>query len=481
MSNKLLDNKFFNSKVKSDKVTFSEMAFGYLIGPFGALLGSGVFTSFLNRYWTDCLFADQKVDGEFPLNITLFLTLLPLIGTILIVIGNLVAGRLIDRTKSKQGKARPWILLTSILLAVSSVILFVCPVGSPIAKMIVTSIGYVLYYAVSFPLYNTANSSLVPLSTRDGKKRSLLASLANISHLGVMGFGQMVFGAIVINFLIGYDGIKWMIAFLIIGVITFVCALLQYFNTRERVSEELSSNEANSEQKQVSLKEQFSAICKDGYFWLIIVFYLFFQVSGAFKNTSMVYFCDLALNKADGITAETYTTILAILGAVPMAVASVFCYPLSNKIGKKNLVLIGLALGVVGGIVAGIANGNVIIVSIGVALKCLGSSPACYLILAMISDVIEHIEAKKGIRCDGLIMSIYSSIMVAATPIATGIFNAMGGSTSSLISNISYVWIETVAYALCFVIMLFFNVEKHAKDDKFIIEQRKVNTVEEGK
>ena len=473
MGNKLLENKFFDSRAKKEKVTFSEMAFGYLIGPFGALLGSGVFTSFLNRYWTDCLFADTKVDGEFPLNITLFLTLLPLIGTILIVIGNLVAGRLIDKTKSKQGKARPWILLTSILLAVSSIVLFICPIGSPIAKMIVTSIGYVLYYAVSFPLYNTANSSLIPLSTRDGKKRSLLASLANISHLGVMGFGQMVFGAIVINFLIGYDGIKWMIAFLIIGVITFVCALLQYFNTRERVSEELSESEVDSS-KQVSLKEQFLAICKDGYFWLIIVFYLFFQVSGAFKNTSMVYFCDLVLNKAEGITAETYTTILAVLGAVPMAVASIFCYPLSNKIGKKNLVLIGLGLGVVGGVIAGIANGNVIIVSIGVALKCLGSSPACYLILAMISDVIEHIEAKKGIRCDGLIMSIYSSIMVATTPIATGIFNAMGGSTSSLISNVSYVWIETIAYGVCFLVMLFFNVEKHSSEDKFIIEERKL-------
>ena len=51
-----------------------------------------------------------------PGSINLFLTLLPLLSAILIVAGNLVAGQLIERTKTKAGKARPWILLSSVLL-----------------------------------------------------------------------------------------------------------------------------------------------------------------------------------------------------------------------------------------------------------------------------------------------------------------------------------------------------------------------------
>lgn len=66
-------------------------------------------------------------------------------------------------------------------------------------------------------------------------------------------------------------------------------------------------------------------------------------------------------------------------------------------------------LGVVGGAIAGLGTGSFLLVAIGVALKCLGSAPACYLILAMLADVIDHIEFKGGIRTDGLTMSIYSS------------------------------------------------------------------------
>ena len=108
-----------------------------------------------------------------------------------------------------------------------------------------------------------------------------------------------------------------------------------------------------------------------------------------------------------------------------MAVAAVFVVPLANKFGKR-LVCGGFRLlGAVGGIIAGLGGGSIVPVAIGVALKCLGSSPACYLILAMIADVIDHIEYRTGIRTDGLTMSIYSSLMVAATPICNSIFSAM--------------------------------------------------------
>ena len=99
-----------------------------------------------------------------------------------------------------------------------------------------------------------------------------------------------------------------------------------------------------------------------------------------------------------------------------MAIAAAFMVPLANKFSKQKLTLAGLALGVVGGVIAGLGGTNLVVVGIGIALKCLGSSPACYLILAMLADVIDHVEYKHGIRTDGPTMSIYSSLMVAATP-----------------------------------------------------------------
>ena len=149
--------------------------------------------------------------------------------------------------------------------------------------------------------------------------------------------------------------------------------------------------------------QQLKAVTSEKWWWVIIVFYLLFQWAGAVKNGSMAYFCRGVLG------ADWYMSILSILGAVPMAIAAAFVVPLANKFSKQKLTLAGLALGVVGGVIAGLGGNNLVVVGIGIALKCLGSSPACYLILAMLADVIDHVEYKHGIRTDGLTMSIYSS------------------------------------------------------------------------
>ena len=86
------NNPLFRTKIKSPDVKPPEMLIGYFIGPFGALLASGIFTGMLQKYLTDVLKLDLN-----------FLTGLQLISTIFIVIANLVVGQLIERTYF-----RPW-------------------------------------------------------------------------------------------------------------------------------------------------------------------------------------------------------------------------------------------------------------------------------------------------------------------------------------------------------------------------------------
>lgn len=517
---KFFERSFTNSKIKSANVSFKEMFFGYFIGPFGALLASGIFTSFLNKYFTDVLFAGVQVDY-----LKTFLTLLPLLSTILVVAGNLIVGQLIERTKTKQGKARPWILLSAVTLSISCVLMFIVPTDNLVVKMVLLTISYNLYYAVAYPIYNTANSILIPVSTRNSKSRGLLASFTNVAGLAVMGAGSMVFPIIVSMFL--KTQLSWTIVFVIIGVITFACALLQYYFTRERVTEE--TNNLTVAPEKISIKKQLKAVGKDRFWWIIIVFYLVFQLSGAIKNLSMVYYCEYFLNNdfwglASGGSGLTQT-LLAVLGAVPMAIASVIVWPLSNKFGKKNVTFVGMIIGVIGGVIAIIGGHNVIPVAVGVALKCLGSAPACYMILALLADELDHLEAKNGFRCDGLTMSIYSSIMVAATGIGTAVLNGLLGQgsvggyvapitndtgmipgditnevlsnvanadgtftitfvqNSSVLSNIqiSYVWIETIAFAICAILILFFTVEKNLdKEQLQIVERQKEITLANG-
>lgn len=113
------------SAVRSGEVKAPEMLLGYLTGPCGAMLSSGIFTAFLNKYFTDVLQLD-----------TAFLSALQLASTLLIVAANLAVGQLIERTRALAGKTRPWILLSALTLSVSSVLMFVVPFQSGTGKMV---------------------------------------------------------------------------------------------------------------------------------------------------------------------------------------------------------------------------------------------------------------------------------------------------------------------------------------------------------
>lgn len=474
---------FTSSLIKGKDVRIPEMLLGYFIGPIGGLLSSGIFTSILNTYFTDVLKLDLT-----------FLTALQLFSTILIVIANLVVGQLIERTKVLVGKARPWILLSALTLSVASVLMFIVPFEG-VMKMVWIAVAYNLFYSVAYPIYNTANSTLVAVSTRNSDQRGQLASFNNIAGLAAMGVGSMIF-PILVSFALKEDQALWFMAMLVVAILTALTIFLQYKFSRERVTEELMESGAaqesdNDKAGSVSMGKQFKAVASEKWWWVVMIFYMIFQFSGAIKNGSMSYFCRWVLDNSalspDGW--GTYQSILAVMGAIPMAVAMLFVNPLCQKFGKRKTVSAFLVLGVLGGVIAILGGSNIVPVAIGVALKCLGSSPACYMILAMLADVIDHIEWKTGLRTDGLTMSIYSSLMVAASPVMNAVFSAIlnlvgydqnlvvGTDMQSTLAqtgiSIGYVWFETAAYVICAILMfVFFRVEDNLKEEQAEIARR---------
>lgn len=472
------DSPLTNSKVHGSEVRMQEMLIGYFIGPFGALLSSGIFTSILQSYFTDVLKLDLT-----------FLTTLQLLSTILIVAANLVVGQLIERTRTKAGKARPWILLSALTLSVASVLMFIVPFEGT-AKMIWVAVAYNLYYSIAYPIYNTANSTMVPVSTRDSQKRGALASFTNVAGLGVMGAGSMVF-PILVSFALKEDQRLWFVAMLAVAIFSALTIYLQFMFTRERVTEEIMESGAaadeGDEKKAASIGDQLKAVTSEKMWWISMIFYILFQWSGALKNGSMTYFCKWVVDNSFFGSTDAWgasQSLLSIMGAIPMAVAAAFVVPLANKFGKRMVVCIGMLVGAVGGVIAGLGGGAIVPTAVGVALKCLGSSPAAYLILAMLADVIDHIEFKHKLRTDGLTMSIYSSIMVAGTPIMNAVFSAilnmsgydqmadvaMGKAGQTVVSQVaigmSYIWVETIAYVLCAVLIFFWTVEKDLAEKK---------------
>lgn len=122
---KILDSPFFDSRIHSKNVTNKEKWLGYLLGPCGALLINGILGStFLNQYWTDVL----KIGGLWG---GAFLIVFPVVSKLLDVVTNFIMGWLIDRTKTKQGKARPYLLLAAFLVPITGILLYLVPDMAP--------------------------------------------------------------------------------------------------------------------------------------------------------------------------------------------------------------------------------------------------------------------------------------------------------------------------------------------------------------
>ncbi|MGN1026309.1 MAG: MFS transporter, partial [Faecousia sp.] len=161
---KLLDGRLFQSRIQSKNVAGTEKWLGYLLGPCGALLLNAVLATYLNVYYTDVLKLTNVWGG-------MFLMIFPIASKILDAITNVVMGYIIDRTHTRQGKARPWLLLSAPLLAVTGVLLFTVPSGNETVQVLWVMISYNLFYSFAYTIYNMSHNLMVPLSTRNTTQR----------------------------------------------------------------------------------------------------------------------------------------------------------------------------------------------------------------------------------------------------------------------------------------------------------------------
>lgn len=492
MNMDFFEHPFVRTKITSANVKVREMLLGYFVGPFIALISNAIFASYLNRYYTDVIGITRWAPK--------FAMFMPMISVIFVIIGNLFVGRLIDRVRTPQGKVRPFMLLSAPFIVIAIILLFLAPNDGSVTTLIWIAVSYNLYYAVAYPLYYTSHSSMVALSTRNSKHRGMLATFSNAAGVAAVGIGaSIVFPLFQGMLFVTKDGAvdkeasygAWKSFMMILCVITFIGIILEYFFTRERITEE--NMKLNITEEQIPMMQQLKAVVSDKYWWLIILYFLLFQFGGLIKNGSMTYYCRWMFDAVDEATAGGYQATLGLIGGLPTAIGMVLAWPIADKLGKQRAVVGGMALAVLGGLVSFLNVHNFVLVCAGVILKGIGSIPAMYVTLALLSDVLDHLEAKNGFRSDGFTMSVYGAIMVGLTGLGSGIINVflgIGGYDASLAVQsgatqnalvICYLGIELICYAVIAVMLLFLNVEKHvAEDQRIIVENQKASVLAAG-
>ncbi len=419
---KIIDKKsiwnkpFLDSRIKTRNVSKSEKWIGYLFAPLGPFLFQALVSQYLNVYYTDVMGASVWLNGG-------FLIMYPIVSKILDAITNVIMGILIDRTKTKQGKLRPYILISAPLVTISGILLFAIPELSETGKIIWVMLSYNFYCAVAYTMFFISSNLLVPNASRNTLQRTQLSVFNNIANIAGTGIIVALIVPMAIMPVIGIDKQKWILVMSIFAVLAFPLIILMYYFTRERVTEE-DLNSASHEK--TALSKQIKAMFTDKYWVLIMFFYLIFNICGNCRNIALPYYCNWVLGTySDGITQ----TMVNALGGLPMGIGMLIIWPLAKKFGKKNITAVGLVIYSLGSLICFLTPKNMAVVLIGQFIKNMGYIPIAYIFMSLIADILDTIEYKNGFRVDGISGSVYTVITTVSQGISTSIFNILLSKT----------------------------------------------------
>ena len=290
MKKELLSSRIFDSRVSEEKITGREKMFGFFLGPIAVMVMNAILSNYLNVYYTDVLQISTIWGGA-------FLSLFPIIAKVLDVITFIYMGLVVDRTRSRQGKARPWILFAAPLMFVCMILLFVIPRGNDNLTAIWIFTGYTLFYAVAYTMYSTAHTLMVPLATRNDAERRSLSTIANTPAMAAGSLVAILFPCVIVPFL-GVSESRWVTAAIIIAVFSFPLMLFEFFFTRERVQKSDAAPE-----KRVSLRHQLRCCLKSRNWVVLMIYLIIINLVNPLFSTATFYYCNWVLGSYnDGYT-----------------------------------------------------------------------------------------------------------------------------------------------------------------------------------
>jgi GPH family glycoside/pentoside/hexuronide:cation symporter len=407
-------------------------------------------------------------------------------------------GWVIERTRSRQGKIRPWILVAAPLMTLATILLFAVPHMSILAQAVWVTISYSFYYAIAYTIYNISNILMVPLSTRKTKQRDTLALVNSVGIQMVSGlFASMIIPMFILPY-VGVSQSRWLTIMAIFGCLAIPAVLLQYYFTRERISEEGVKVDAyghvDVKEEPVVLSRQIHG-CLKSKFWVLVMVIIFIST---FQNylqlTSLVYFFNWVLGTYnDGKTM----TLMNVIGQAPLGFGVFIIWPLVKKMGKRNLILSAVTLTIVGNIIAFLNPHSMTMVLTGLVIRSFGNLPLAYLTSAMMADSLDHVEYVNGYRCDGFSSSVNSIIMTVCMGFATGVFNLflskLGyvppvATGTQVVQNAAvqqfFDWglfgVPAVCNVLIVIVLVFYTVEKMLPQIHAELEKRHGTAASQG-
>lgn len=318
-------------------------------------------------------------------------------GTIMLIarfwdmISDPVMGIIADRTKTKWGKFRPYILWMAVPYSVLAVLTFTTPNLGPTGKVIYAGTTYFLLMTV-FTAINLPYSSLGAVMTSDSYERAGLNSYRFIFAF----VGQFIVSGTALSLALyfgGGDTAKgYQYTLMLFGGISLILFLITFKTTRERV-------QPPKDQKE-NLKEDFKNLFKNRP-WVILFFVgIISFIMFAMQNLSIAYYFKYYIGNEENVQ------LFNVIGTVALIVAIPFSKPLAQKFGKRNVFLASSLLSGFFFICLYIpSSDNLYLIYTFNILAKIAYAPAVPLLWTMLADTADYSEWKSGRRATGLVFS----------------------------------------------------------------------------
>ncbi len=376
-------------------------------------------------------------------------------------------GAMIDKTHSKLGKARPWMLYGYIGCAITLAAIFAVPVGwGATAQYTWFFIAYTLLNGVFYTANNIAYSALTSLVTKNSKERVQMGSYRFIFAFAT----SLLIQSVTIGFVAGLGGGAgaWRTVAIIYAVIGLVINTVSALSVKELSEEELrEGEETKKEEEKYGLAEAFKLLVANKFYLMICGVYILQQLYGAMINSGIYYMTYVLKN-------ENLYGVFSWAINIPLIIALIFTPALVGKWkGMYKLNVRGYIIAVIGRALVVLAGylGSVPLMLLFTALAALGQGPWQGDMNAVIASCSEYTFLTKGKRVDGTMYSCTSLGVKIGGGLGTAIagwlleFSKFDGRLAvqpdSCIDmlHIMYLWIPLVIDVIILLVLSRMNVE----------------------
>lgn len=393
------------------------LRFSYASGDIACNVVFGMIGTLLTLFYTDYVGINPATVG-----------LMMLLSRLFDGVSDLVMGVIVERTHSRWGKSRPWLLWMCVPFVLSAVLLFTVPRTTAVLQFLYLFVSYNFCTTVCYTAINLPYGSLSAMMTRVSSERDMLS----VVRMGLSPIGKIVAvtSTLPIVKLLGNDQAAWIKTMSIWAVLALILLLVCFFNCKETVV-----IEAKEKAEKVPLKKGFAALLKNQYFWAVLVLWMVQSVSFGISGTILPYYCKYIFKNDSWMYSFLFLTETLIL-----VVCIFICAPLIKKFGKRNVALTGAVIALIGQLLFCLNPTSFPWMVMSCVARAIGLAPLNAVVFGMVGDVVEFGQWKTHIRQESLIFAggsigtkvgagMASAVMTSLLSVAGYVSSSMGTAT----------------------------------------------------